>query len=237
MQALPEALAASNSLKNAGSEMEQGRDAFQESDLRCGNLHGQRAHKQLLQARRELEAALRQAGANQINKLADQAACLSAAQAQAAEKSQERAANADPSQDKELREQQKQVQQATEQLSRHIQQVRSMLEEDYPEASQALRAASQQAEQRGLRKKQTRAGNALLYKQFEAAAKEQRDAAGYARMIAVTTQLNTPGPELAALDGVHALTDVTGFGLAGHALEIARGAQCVAQLDLTLIHI
>ena len=43
-------------------------------------------------------------------------------------------------------------------------------------------------------------------------------------MIATTTQLNTPGPDLAALDGVHALTDVTGFGLAGHALELARGA-------------
>jgi selenide,water dikinase len=55
--------------------------------------------------------------------------------------------------------------------------------------------------------------------------KEQLSADGYARMIATTTQLNTPGPELAALDGVHALTDVTGFGLAGHALELARGAQ------------
>jgi len=61
--------------------------------------------------------------------------------------------------------------------------------------------------------------------------KEALDAAGYARMIAVTTQLNTPGPELAALDGVHALTDITGFGLAGHALEIARGAKCVVQVD------
>ena len=54
--------------------------------------------------------------------------------------------------------------------------------------------------------------------------KEKLDAAGYERMIATTTRLNTPGPELAALDGVHALTDVTGFGLAGHALELARGA-------------
>lgn len=53
--------------------------------------------------------------------------------------------------------------------------------------------------------------------------KEQLDAAGYAAMIATTTKLNTPGPELAALDGVHALTDVTGFGLAGHALELSRG--------------
>ena len=61
--------------------------------------------------------------------------------------------------------------------------------------------------------------------------KEKLDAAGYAQMIAVTTQLNTPGPELAALDGVHALTDVTGFGLAGHALELARGANCTVQLD------
>src|SRR3954464_8064710 len=43
-------------------------------------------------------------------------------------------------------------------------------------------------------------------------------AAGYRGLIDTTTRLNTPGPDLAALDGVHALTDVTGFGLAGHAL-------------------
>ncbi|MEN9630466.1 MAG: hypothetical protein RJA10_3694 [Pseudomonadota bacterium] len=55
--------------------------------------------------------------------------------------------------------------------------------------------------------------------------------AGYARMIDTTTRLNTPGPDLAALAGVHALTDVTGFGLAGHALELARGARCDVQLD------
>ena len=61
--------------------------------------------------------------------------------------------------------------------------------------------------------------------------KEKLDAAGYAQMIAVTTKLNTPGPELAALSGVHALTDITGFGLAGHALELARGANSTVQLD------
>jgi len=61
--------------------------------------------------------------------------------------------------------------------------------------------------------------------------KDALSAAGYASMIASTTKLNTPGPDLAALPGVHALTDVTGFGLAGHALEIARGSDCQVQVD------
>jgi selenide,water dikinase len=61
--------------------------------------------------------------------------------------------------------------------------------------------------------------------------KDQLDPAGYEQMIANTTKLNTPGPDLAALPGVHALTDVTGFGLAGHGLEIARGAGATVQID------
>ncbi len=67
---------------------------------------------------------------------------------------------------------------------------------------------------------------------MSAALKKGRlDAPAYERMIASTTQLNTPGPDLAALPGVHALTDVTGFGLAGHALEMARGAACEIEID------
>lgn len=46
----------------------------------------------------------------------------------------------------------------------------------------------------------------------------------YAAMVSSTTQLNTPGIKLATLPGVHALTDVTGFGLLGHTWEIARGS-------------
>jgi selenide,water dikinase len=61
--------------------------------------------------------------------------------------------------------------------------------------------------------------------------KDAVDASGYARMIETTTQLNTPGPDLADLPGVHALTDVTGFALAGHALELARGAKCTLAID------
>ncbi len=54
---------------------------------------------------------------------------------------------------------------------------------------------------------------------------------GYQEMIANTTKLNSAGPELAKLQGVHALTDVTGFGLAGHTLELARGSNLTAQID------
>ncbi len=61
---------------------------------------------------------------------------------------------------------------------------------------------------------------------------------GYATMIRHTTKLNTPGTRLSEMDGVHALTDVTGFGLAGHLLEICRGSKFSATLrfaDLPLI--
>ena len=48
--------------------------------------------------------------------------------------------------------------------------------------------------------------------------------AGYRAMIDSTTRLNRPGIALAEMPDVHALTDVTGFGLLGHVLELARGA-------------
>ena len=54
---------------------------------------------------------------------------------------------------------------------------------------------------------------------------------GYAAMIESTTKLNTPGPKLGRLPGVHALTDVTGFGLLGHLLEICKGSGVAARLD------
>ena len=61
--------------------------------------------------------------------------------------------------------------------------------------------------------------------------KDQLDADGYRRMIETTTKLNKPGTELAVLPGVHALTDITGFGLAGHILELARGANLGIRID------
>jgi len=53
---------------------------------------------------------------------------------------------------------------------------------------------------------------------------------GYKQMLDTTTQLNTAGTRLADLAGVHAMTDVTGFGLAGHLLEICRGSKLGAHV-------
>ncbi len=65
--------------------------------------------------------------------------------------------------------------------------------------------------------------------------KDALDADGYAAMIENTTKLNKPGKALADMAGVHAMTDVTGFGLLGHLLELARGAKLEAQLDMASI--
>ena len=69
---------------------------------------------------------------------------------------------------------------------------------------------------------------------YSAALKQDRlDDAGYRAMIASTTKLNTFGKDLGLNPAVHALTDVTGFGLLGHALEMARGANLSVELTAT----
>jgi selenide, water dikinase len=83
-----------------------------------------------------------------------------------------------------------------------------------------------------------RAGDVLILTKalgvgvLSAAFKQDRlPAEGYAALIATTTQLNTLGTELAGRAGVHAMTDVTGFGLLGHALEMSRGAGLGIEID------
>jgi len=71
---------------------------------------------------------------------------------------------------------------------------------------------------------------------YSAALKQERlTPAQYRAMLASTTQLNTPGMALGELDEVHALTDVTGFGLLGHLLEMCRGSDVSAAIDLARI--
>jgi selenide,water dikinase len=95
------------------------------------------------------------------------------------------------------------------------------------------------------RNSSARAGDALVLGKplgigiLSAALKKGKlSAAGYAEMLKWTTRLNTPGQALSGMPAVHALTDITGFGLAGHLLEICRGSHLAADVrfdDLPLI--
>jgi selenide,water dikinase len=89
-----------------------------------------------------------------------------------------------------------------------------------------------------LTNKGAKAGDALILTKalgvgiLSAAFKQERlSAEGYAALIGSTTQLNTLGAELAGMAGVSAVTDVTGFGLLGHALEMSRGAGLGIEID------
>jgi selenide,water dikinase len=53
---------------------------------------------------------------------------------------------------------------------------------------------------------------------------------GYRQMLATATQLNTVGHRLTEIAGMHAMTDVTGFGLLGHLAEICRGSRLGARI-------
>jgi selenide, water dikinase len=65
--------------------------------------------------------------------------------------------------------------------------------------------------------------------------KDRLGEAGYRALIDTATRLNRAGPDLAALPGVHAMTDVTGFGLLGHLLEMCRGAGLGAHIQMASI--
>lgn len=65
---------------------------------------------------------------------------------------------------------------------------------------------------------------------------ELRDKA-YRQMLESMTQLNTPGIRFADMPGVHALTDVTGYGLLGHLLEMCRGSKLAARVSFDAVPI
>lgn len=92
------------------------------------------------------------------------------------------------------------------------------------------------------RNSMARAGDVLILTKgigvgiYSAAIKKAAlDRAGLDEMIASTTLLNRIGPELAADEAVHAMTDVTGFGILGHGLEMARGSNATLTLDLAAL--
>jgi selenide,water dikinase len=108
---------------------------------------------------------------------------------------------------------------------------------DSPEPIYGLAAMGTVHPDRVLRNGGARDGDLLILTKglgvgiFSAAFKQGRlDPAAYALMVQSTTQLNAIGAALGEMDGVHAATDVTGFGLLGHALELCRASGLGARI-------
>ncbi len=176
----------SGTLKRARTEMAGGVEALEAGNRQGGGIHGARARMQLVAALRMLEEALRRASANEVKRLSEMASQLAESQRREAQNSEELSKNGKPDEKSvsEARERQNGVNEATERLKQEIREAVSQLEEDYPKATDAIAEALKQAESRGLQRSQTRAKNALLYKRFDRAAREQNDAGNYLQELA-----------------------------------------------------
>ncbi len=102
---------------------------------------------------------------------------------------------------------------------------------DCPEPVYGLAVIGLCSPDRVRRNADARAGDALILTKavgvgiYSAAIKKNAlPPQGYPEMIATTTLLNKVGADLAGDADVHAITDITGFGVLGHALEMARGS-------------
>ncbi len=115
---------------------------------------------------------------------------------------------------------------------------------DVPEPIYGLAVIGLVNPARVMRNGAARAGDALILTKplgigiLSAALKQ--DAPGlppeaYAALVRTATRLNTVGADLAVLPSVHAMTDVTGFGLAGHALEMCRASHLGASIGIAAL--
>ncbi|MBR4672992.1 MAG: hypothetical protein IKP00_00870 [Victivallales bacterium] len=177
---------ASHSLKRASTEMSSGTEALTAGNRQVGGIHGARSRMQLVAALRILEEALRSASANEVKRLSEMAGQLSESQRQEAQNSEQlsQQEKRDEQAASGARERQNTLNEATEQLKREIREAIGELEEDYPKATEAMTEALKQADTRGLQRAQTRAKNALLYKRFDRAAREQNDAGNFLQELA-----------------------------------------------------
>ena len=108
---------------------------------------------------------------------------------------------------------------------------------DSPEPIYGLVAIGLVDPARVIRNNTARAGDKIVLTKplgvgiYSAALKRQQlDAPMYAEMVHSMTQLNAVGAAVNSIAGVHAMTDVTGFGLLGHLLEMCRGAALTADV-------
>lgn len=180
-----EAERAGRHLDSALREMSRGEDQLRQSHLPAGGQHGLRAQNMLQAATRALEDAYRKAAANEIAQLAQAAEGLADAQRQQAQKTREfESREPDKKGLEAARDTQKAIRDSAQGLQEAIGQASAQLQETYPEAAEALARSNADMSGKDLNGTMTRAGNALLYKRFDRARKEQTDAANVLQDVA-----------------------------------------------------
>lgn len=193
---LADAEAAVADLASAEREMQRSRQALGNRNLPAARPYGARAHQGLLAAVRSLEAAQRKQAAERIEQLAQFAQQLSDAQGQAADQSRQfsQSPQPDPGQVGAARERQRQIQTLNDRLEQAIEQTAGEFGETFPQASRALAEAAREAREAGTSGTMTRAANALLYKRFDHARREQDNAAN--ELLKLAENLSEAGQHL-----------------------------------------
>jgi hypothetical protein len=199
LQSLPPAQQAAATLSAGAREMNQGAARLDQADVGTAERHGRRAGGLLAAAIKDLDDALRKAASERIQALSKAAEQMSAAERQAAEQSRELAAQAQPDAAAlaQAEAQQRELNQAAAALRQAVSATAGEFEEAYPDASQALGEALQNANRQGLERTLSRAANALLYRKPDKAVKPQTDAAN--QLLELARGLETAGGKLPAL--------------------------------------
>ncbi len=166
-------------LASAAGSMQQSEQNISQNSPAEAARSGDRARSSLLSALERIDDAIGQATGNQISQLANQASQLAQQQGQAAGGSRGLAQSDSPNPEKSssLREQQQSLQQSLENLLAGMNDTANQLRDSNPEAARAVAEAGQQIRDQNVAAQMGRAGNALLYRQFERAAEMQETAA------------------------------------------------------------
>ena len=223
LESLPPAQSAAATLSAGAREMNQGAARLDQADAGTAERHGRRAGGLLDAAIKDLDDALRKAASDRIQALSKAAAQMSEAQRGAAEKSRELAAQA-PADEAALgqaEKTQRELKQSADELRQAVSKAATEFEETYPDASQALGEAVQNANRQGLERTMSRAANALLYRKPDKAVKPQTDAAN--QLLEFARGLETAGSKLPALSREELLEALQ--ALQQQAQEAAAGMQ------------
>ena len=193
---IPDAAQASRDLEAAEREMTKGNQALDRRNLPVARPHGARAHHMLLSATRSLEEAQRKQAAERINQLAQAAQQLANAESQAADASARMGEGEKPGDEqvKGARERQNTLKEMNDQLGQAIERTAGEFEESFPKASRALAEAARSARDAGTGRKMARATNALLYRRFDKASREQTEATNELRKL--SSDLSAAGKNL-----------------------------------------